>query len=132
MSRGQETDSDIKITKKTSVIDPIRKCLTTLKGKGEYLVKQVPSDITNEFFIELEGLLNSLYTDLENELKATKPKFRIKSIKALMKVIDDELLPVVSEWSAYAKKLPDEPRPRGIYKNIKSIGGKIRDLNKKI
>lgn len=129
MDSNQEIGQDRKIiNSQSSRDDSIKSCLITLKSKGEYLINVPPSDIDNDFFIELEGTVNSLYGDLDKGLVSGESRFKPKVITALMTIIDEEILPAVSEWSGYAKIHPDQPRSRELLRNIKSIGKKLRDL----
>lgn len=132
MCPDQETGRNIRITHGSSVNDPIRGQLGVLRSKGDYLIRQLPSDVDDDFFIGLEGLINALYTDLDRELISGKSQFKTRVLEALMRLLDEEILPAVSEWSTFAKRHPNEHRPRELFKNMKSIGSKIRDLHRKI
>ena len=133
MSPNQDTKKKTRISDQPSVGESIREHLKSLRSKGEYLVKQLPSDVDNDFFIDLEGSVNHFYNDLDAELTSGRKTYNTKVLKELKGVIDTNVLPTVSEWSDYAKKHPpEEPRSRELFKNMKSIGETIRDLDKKV
>ena len=122
MSSSQDTDRNLRYSSQPSADSSIRGQLSSLSSEGAYLIKQIPSDLDDDFLIRLESLVNALYFDLDKEITSGHKIYKVKSLTTLMKIIDEQILPVVSEWSDYVKKNPNGPRPRDLFKNMKSVG----------
>ena len=132
MNDDPEVERSLLPTDQASGSNSIRKRLNNLQASGEYLVKELTSEISDEFFVELEMNINVLYNALDAEAISKNPHFRVQSLNALMDLIDTEISPFVNEWSKFVKLHPNGPRPRDVFVNIKTVGKKIRNLHRSI
>lgn len=111
--------------------DQIAALISALSSKGESLIRNVPSSFDNHFFIELEHMINRLYNALDKVLDDDASSKDKGVIKKMMVNIEKNILPSVSAWSDFAKKNPKSSRSENLFRSVKPIGRKLRELKDK-